>query len=127
MASLLLHFECVFPGSLHITPSPAFSYHLGSHGFAFSMSDKSPSHSPKPSATYPFMPAKSGLRQVRLWPKVWLKTNLVVHGRYEPLTRAEIALRGFNRSVTEQELDLLQFSSSSMAQAGTRAAEVMRS
>ena len=36
------------------------------------------------------------------------------------------ALRSFDRSVTEQELDLLQFSSSSMAQAGTRAAEVMR-
>jgi hypothetical protein len=72
------------------------------------------------------MPVKSGYRQVRLWPKIWLKTNLVVHGRNEPLTRAEIALRGFDRSVTEQELDLLQFSSSSMAQAGTRTAQVMR-
>ena len=72
------------------------------------------------------VPEKSDYRQVRLWPKIGLKTNLVVHGRDERLTRAEIALRGFDRSVAEQELDLLQFSSSSMAQAGARAAEVMR-
>jgi hypothetical protein len=74
----------------------------------------------------PVVSEKSGLRQVLLWPKIWFKTNLVVHGRDEPLTRAEIALRSFDRSVTKQELDLLQFSSSGMAQAGTRAAEVMR-
>jgi hypothetical protein len=79
-----------------------------------------------PDFTINMTPEKSGYRQVRLWPKIWLKTNLVVHGRNEPLTRAEIALRGFDRSVTEQELDLLQFSSSSMAQAGTRTAQVMR-
>ncbi len=45
--------------------------------------------------------------------------SCIVHGRDKPLTKSqEIALRNsFDRPVTEQELDLLQFSSSSVAQA----------
>ena len=39
-----------------------------------------------------------------------IRNSRAAGGRDEPLTRAEIALRGFDRSATEQELGLLQFS-----------------
>jgi len=40
---------------------------------------------------------------------VWLDAQFVIHGVHDPLPGTEITLCGLDRSVPEQELDLLKF------------------
>jgi hypothetical protein len=55
-----------------------------------------------------------------------LDTDLVVHGRRNPLSATEITLCRLDRHVPEEELDLLQFASSGAAESGTSPAKVVR-
>jgi hypothetical protein len=41
-----------------------------------------------------------------------LDAQIVLHGVHDPLPGAKIALRGFDRSVPKQELDLLKLATS---------------
>ena len=45
----------------------------------------------------------------------------------EALFAAKILLRGFDRDVSQEKLDLLEFTASLMAQASTGSAQVVRS
>ena len=54
-----------------------------------------------------------------------LQPHLVVDGVLQPLFAAEVSLRGLNRSVSEKELYLLQFTASKVAQPGASPPQIM--
>lgn len=58
---------------------------------------------------------------------IWLNPDGIVDGVSKALLAAEVPLGSLNAYVPEQELNLLQFATGFVAQAGARAAEVMRS
>ena len=65
------------------------------------------------------MSGKSGSRSLGAAPQgvsvhrpstLWFDTNTVVDRSADPLFTTKVALSGLNRDVTEEELDLFQFS-----------------
>ena len=58
----------------------------------------------------------------------WLRfdTDAVVYCSTDPLLAAEIAFSCLHGDVPKKELDLIQFSTRSMTQLGTRAPKIMR-
>jgi hypothetical protein len=59
-------------------------------------------------------------------PSGFRQKNAVVYRLSQFLLAPEVALRRLNRDMPEQELDLFQFSSGEMTQAGAGPAKVMR-
>ena len=59
-------------------------------------------------------------------PWLGLDTDAVVHGSANPPLAAEIAFSCLHGNVPEKELDLVQFSTRSMAQLGARTPQIMR-
>ena len=55
-----------------------------------------------------------------------LDSDLVVHGRSDPLGTAEITLCRLHRNVPQEELDLFQFAARGAAESGTGPAKVVR-
>ena len=53
------------------------------------------------------------------------KSEIVVHGDLDLLLRPQIPLRGPNRGVTEQKIDLLEIAAILSAELGTGSAEVV--
>jgi len=51
------------------------------------------------------------LQQVRLTLRCWLDPDPVIHGRSDSLCAAEVALRGLDRDMAEEKLNLFQFAS----------------
>ena len=54
-----------------------------------------------------------------------LDSDLVVHGGSDSLCAAEIALRGLDRNMAEEKLNLLQFASSGPVEASASSAQVV--
>jgi hypothetical protein len=59
-------------------------------------------------------------------PRLRFDADVVVHSSANPLLAAEIAFSCLHGNVTEQELDLFQFSTRSMAQLRARTPQIMR-
>ena len=75
----------------------------------------------------PMAPRKSVLSARPLWTaRIWFEADLVVHRGGKSLSRAEITFCRFDRSVSKQELNLLQFSTGCVTQPSAGAAKVMR-
>jgi hypothetical protein len=55
-----------------------------------------------------------------------LNADLVIHGTLNPLFATEISFGCLNRNVTEQKLNLFEFTSGSMAKPSTGSTEVTR-
>jgi hypothetical protein len=56
----------------------------------------------------------------------WLKANLVVDRISEPLLTAQIAFRGLNADVTEQELNLFKLPACLVTQTGAGTTKIVR-
>jgi hypothetical protein len=56
-----------------------------------------------------------------------LNADAIINCILDPLLEAEISLSCLNRDMTEYKLDLFQFATGNVAQASTRASEIMRS
>ena len=57
---------------------------------------------------------------------VWLQANSIIDGIAKPLLTAQVAFCRLDRNVSQQELNLLQFTASLMAQTGACASEIVR-
>jgi hypothetical protein len=68
-------------------------------------------------------PAGWNLRRSR---RVRFQANPIVHRVAETLFAAQVPLRRLHRDVSQQELNLLQFTAGLMAKTGTRPTEVVR-
>src|ERR1035441_10590976 len=85
-----------------------------------------PGHSrdtPVTESTWPYSRRPAPLERE---PWLGFDTDAVVHRSTNPLLAAEIALSCLHGDVPEKELDLVQFSTRSMTQLGTRTPQIMR-
>ena len=77
----------------------------------------------------PCLVAKGGLKsppRSQQSSGIRFNSHSVVHGGPKLLLASEVTLRRLNGYVAKQKPDLVEFSTSKVAQAGARAAEIMR-
>ena len=106
-------------GKRVVRPNP---YKRRCHQMRFSMSDKSPTHSPPRIRT-----EKSHSQEQHRSGGLRFQPNAVIHRILQALLTAKVTLCRLDGHVPEQELYLFEFSASLMTQAGASPAKVVRS